>query len=132
MTALTENTPEAGQREEPPSLAYERTRIASERTLMAWVRTAVSLIGFGFSIPKLFGYLAQAEATKAGPSPFLLGIVLIGLGTVGLVGGIVQHIQLMRRISPRSRRHDKISVALLTAVCVGLIGILAFLNVLLS
>jgi len=27
-----------------------RTRLALERTLMAWVRTGVSLIGFGFTI----------------------------------------------------------------------------------
>ena len=29
-------------------LAKERNREAAERTLMAWIRTALSLIGFGF------------------------------------------------------------------------------------
>ena len=32
------------------TLAFERTRIASERTMMAWITTATSLITFGFSI----------------------------------------------------------------------------------
>src|SRR5579863_1740796 len=41
-------------------LARERNREASERTLMAWIRTALSLIGFGFGIGKLETYL---EAT---------------------------------------------------------------------
>jgi hypothetical protein len=31
-------------------LALDRTRMASERTLMAWVRTALSMISFGFTI----------------------------------------------------------------------------------
>jgi inner membrane protein YidH len=31
-------------------LAIERTRLASERTMMEWVRTATSLISFGFTI----------------------------------------------------------------------------------
>jgi uncharacterized membrane protein YidH (DUF202 family) len=38
-------------------LARERNREAAERTLMAWIRTALSLIGFGFGIAKLDEYL---------------------------------------------------------------------------
>jgi len=38
-------------------LAKERNREAAERTLMAWIRTALSLIGFGFGIGKLAAYL---------------------------------------------------------------------------
>ena len=30
--------------------AWLRTRLALERTIMAWLRTAVALIGFGFAI----------------------------------------------------------------------------------
>jgi uncharacterized membrane protein YidH (DUF202 family) len=32
---------------EPPDLSAERTYLAHERTLMAWTRTAASLISFG-------------------------------------------------------------------------------------
>ena len=41
-------------------LARERNREAAERTLMAWIRTALSLIGFGFGIGKLEAYLEGA------------------------------------------------------------------------
>src|SRR5262249_45288094 len=34
--------------------AWLRTRLAVERTMMSWVRTAVSLIGFGFAIEQFF------------------------------------------------------------------------------
>ena len=40
-------------------LALRRTFLAHERTLMAWIRTSVSLISFGFTIYKFFQYLAQ-------------------------------------------------------------------------
>lgn len=30
--------------------AWLRTRLSIERTMMAWVRTAIALIGFGFTI----------------------------------------------------------------------------------
>ena len=41
-------------------LARERNREAAERTLMAWIRTALSLIGFGFGFGKLDAYLRAA------------------------------------------------------------------------
>ena len=33
-------------------LAIDRTRLAAERSLMAWIRTALSMIAFGFTIYK--------------------------------------------------------------------------------
>jgi uncharacterized membrane protein YidH (DUF202 family) len=41
-------------------LAKERNRAAAERTLMAWIRTALSLIGFGFGIGKLSAFTDAA------------------------------------------------------------------------
>jgi putative membrane protein len=122
------------EEEESPRLGYERTKIASERTLMAWVRTAVSLIGFGFSIPKFFSYLAEAESLKGVPgvSPKLLGALLIALGTGGLLGGIVEHVQLVKRVAPPGRGRDRISAAMLTSLFVGLIGLLTLFSVLLT
>ncbi len=40
-------------------LALDRTALAHERTLMAWVQTAVSLISFGFTIYKFFHFELQ-------------------------------------------------------------------------
>lgn len=49
---------QASPREEPKlgdRLAIERTVMAAERTLLAWVRSGVSLISFGFTIYKVVG-----------------------------------------------------------------------------
>jgi inner membrane protein YidH len=40
-------------------LSLDRTIQAHDRTLMAWVRTATSLISFGFTIYKFFQYLRE-------------------------------------------------------------------------
>jgi putative membrane protein len=118
-------------------LAYERTRIAADRTLMAWTRTAVSLIGFGFGIPKFFRYLAEtAGVERPLGGPVGLGLALIALGALSLVAGMIQHTALLRRIAataagtggaPRSVW----SPSLATAACLLLFGLFAFLHVLL-
>ena len=64
-----------------------RTRLAVERTLMAWVRTSVSMIAFGFTIFQFFQRfhdmrgVAHAERPEA---PWYLGLALIVAGVGAL------------------------------------------------
>lgn len=64
-----------------------RTRMALERTLMAWLRTGVALIGFGFTIVQFFQRLRETEgvAPPARPqAPRYLGLALIAAGVLAL------------------------------------------------
>ena len=68
--------------------SWLRTRLSVERTMMAWVRTAVSLIGFGFAIVQFFDRLEQIPGTKPARYPGLahyLGLALIFCGVMALV-----------------------------------------------
>lgn len=80
-------------------LAYNRTRAASERTLMAWVRTSLAMISFGFSISTFFRSLRQAEGLpplRFSSEPLVLGLGLVVLGTVVLALGAMQEYRFMR------------------------------------
>jgi putative membrane protein len=66
-------------------LALERTRIAYSRTVMAAVRTATSLITFGFAIYKFLEFeIPGREYTNklVGPRGFGITMILIGLATL--------------------------------------------------
>jgi len=68
--------------------SWLRTRMSAERTLMSWLRTAVSMIGFGFTIVQFFERLAGMEGVKAALRPEMpryLGLALIAAGTLALV-----------------------------------------------
>jgi uncharacterized membrane protein YidH (DUF202 family) len=63
--------------------AWLRTRLALERTMMAWQRTAVSLIGFGFAIVQFFEHLQQTPGVRPAEHPHAaqyLGLALISCG----------------------------------------------------
>jgi putative membrane protein len=67
-------------------LALERTWLAHERTLMAWVRTATSMIGFGFTIYKFFQFeVVRDRQTVSWLTPRDFALIMIGLGLVTLL-----------------------------------------------
>ena len=73
-------------------LARERNRAAADRTLMAWIRTALSLIAFGFSIGKIAEYLKKANPDRVlDPinSAQIFGEAFIALGVLGLLAAII-------------------------------------------
>jgi putative membrane protein len=69
-----------------------RTRLSVERTMMSWVRTAVSLIGFGFAIVQFFERLRQISPGAYFPeAPKYLGLSLIACGIASLLVSIWQY-----------------------------------------
>src|SRR5262245_41543523 len=83
-------------------LAYERTYLAQERTLMGWVRTALALISFGFTIAKLFEYLREKEGERATLlTPRTVGIIMIATGLVALALATVQHRRALKVMHER-------------------------------
>ncbi len=80
-------------------LALVRTVFSSERALLAWMRTSVSLYTFGFSITKFADYLErQTEGLQSVDGPRQLGLMLTSMGILVLVLGVVGHGTRMRRM----------------------------------
>ena len=77
--------------------AWLRTRLSVERTLMSWLRTAVALIGFGFTIVQFLARLPQLSGTAARfpEAPRYLGLALIGAGIMALLVSAHQYRQML-------------------------------------
>jgi putative membrane protein len=74
--------------------SWLRTRLSVERTLMSWIRTGVSLIGFGFTIVQFFDRLQGLPGTASArfpEAPRYLGLALIFCGVMGLVVSVWEY-----------------------------------------
>jgi putative membrane protein len=116
-------------------LAKERTREAADRTLMAWIRTCLSLIGFGFGIAKFRDILAEAGLHR-GPehmhSTMIFGLSFIGLGVLGLLAAVVQHWRILQHIKFENFQYTGFRpVVMITALILLLIGLFAFISLVL-
>ena len=115
-------------------LARERNREAADRTLMAWVRTALSLIGFGFGIGKFYDYLETAGHQPLDPvrSTLIVGGSFIALGMFGLLAAVIQHVRILRRLNDPDFGYDAMRpVALSVAIVLLIIGTFSFIAIML-
>ena len=118
--------------------SWVRTRLSLERTMMSWIRTAVSLIGFGFAIVQFFERLQQmpgARPAQIPTAPRDLGLALIACGVLSMVISIWQYMWGIRYlwgfaqiagVTPEGKHTPVIAIAILL---IG-IGLFAFCAVL--
>jgi putative membrane protein len=78
-------------------LAALRTLLATDRTLMAWLRTSLALISFGFTVYKVLDGIA-AEGASAAASPRVAGAIMAGAGTAVMVIGITDYVRALRLV----------------------------------
>lgn len=120
-------------------LAWLRARLAVERTFMAWLRTAVALIGFGFTIVQFFERLAHMAGVPPAAvphAPRYLGVSLIGIGVFALLVSAWQYRTMVDylwenfRVLGGVHRKPKQTPAMVAAIGLMLVGVFAFIAVL--
>lgn len=113
-------------------------RLANERTFLAWIRTSLALITFGFVIAKFSVWLRQLAATLGAVDPTArvprvgaslpAGLLLIAFGA--LVAGLAlrRHhaveVGLAQGRFPEAYRLSRLVVAVVILVALALIGLL--------
>ena len=123
-------------------MAFQRTRMGADRTLMAVIRTSLSLISFGFTIFQIFKKLQEAAVLHgvSAARNFGASLVLLGIGMLAL--GIVYHLWFMWGLR-QTREEMKLSglvhaesifpasLPLITALALLAIGVFAAVSIVL-
>lgn len=110
-----------------PDYHDPRVYFAAERTLLAWHRTGLAVIGIGFLVARfgLFLRLMRGEHTPAPMSTStLVGVGFVLLGTVAILIAGWQHWQFRRELPPADlpRRYSGVPSIILT-VLLALMGL---------
>jgi putative membrane protein len=116
-------------------LARERSREAADRTLMAWIRTALSLIGFGFAVASFRDILLEGGLIRTPHKEFngalVFGLCFVSLGVLGLLGATLQHWNILQHLKQDDFSYTGFRpLAFIMAILLMLIGLFAFIAVL--
>jgi putative membrane protein len=97
-----------------------RVHMANERTFLAWIRTSIAIMAFGFVVEKFslfvkqIGYYLGKEAAPPAPEhSSLIGVLLVGLGVVMGVLAFIRYKTVEKQIDEDAYRPSAILSVLL-------------------
>lgn len=107
-----------------------RVYFAAERTLLAWIRTGLAMMGFGFVVAR-FGVFLRELAAARGDAPqkgvgasLILGTSLVVLAVVVHFLAVVRHWRTVRRLEANlPMRLHPLSLVSLVSLALAIIGI---------
>jgi putative membrane protein len=123
-----------------PDSLDPRIRMAAERTYLAWVRTGVALMGFGFVVARFGLFLREisamrspaaeeaaqaAQSVAARPSLSMwVGVGLVALGVLTELWAVGRHVQVQRSLDAgRAYPSAGWGVAAVAGVLTALLGV---------
>ena len=100
---------------------HRRVHLANERTFLAWVRTSIAIMAFGFVVERFSLFVRQlpfylgktAVPPAAGPSA-VLGIIIVGLGALMGVLAFFRYRAVQRQIEQDTFAPSRLLTVLLT------------------
>jgi len=107
----------------------QRTLMEADRSLMAWVRTSLAMVSFGFTIYKVLqGFAESGIEPRAQSTPEIVGLFLTAAGTAAMIIGLTEYWGTLKH----ERRFAVFSFArpaLVVAAIIAFFGLTLFLGI---
>ncbi len=110
-----------------------RVHMANERTFLAWIRTSIAVMAFGFVVEKfslfvkqMAYYMGREASPPAQGYSSIIGILLVGLGMLMGVLAFVRYKKVERQIDEDTYKPSPV-LSVLLAISVIVIGLFLLL-----
>jgi putative membrane protein len=103
--------------------------LAAERTFLAWIRTGLALMGFGFVVARFGLFLREIAMTthdhplESTGASLWMGTALLLLGVAVNVAASINHVRLIGRLNRGERAGRPSAFAIAVALTLALLGL---------
>jgi len=107
-----------------------RVYFAAERTLLAWIRTGLGLMGVGFAVARFGLFLRQMQSEEthmpihATGLSVWSGVALVALGVIVNVSSVFSHVEVVHKLRSGTWTPGEVSKRAVTlAILLALVGV---------
>jgi putative membrane protein len=107
-----------------------RVHFAAERTFLAWIRTGLALMGFGFVVARFGLFLKEVAGSSNTPGvksygfSLWAGSAMVMLGAVLNLAAVARHLEVIKRLNRgESVMTGPSLIAITVGIVLGLVGI---------
>jgi putative membrane protein len=116
-----------GLKQQQAQLHHVSEHLANERTILAWVRTAIAIITLGIAINRFSLFLIEFAHTVPGGRAANIhaeevGIGLVVVGVIVMLGGIWHYLDVARAIDEGNYRSSRLRIVVPSLIVVLLGG----------
>lgn len=99
--------------------------LANERTFLAWIRTAIGIMAFGFVVVKFSLFVKQVGLMMGTPQTLShrgysagIGIILVALGIFTILVSFIRYRNTSKQIMLGNYKHSSLLLTLITSIIV--------------
>ncbi|MFS0823161.1 YidH family protein [Bacillus sp. 1P02SD] len=89
---------------------YIQQHLANERTFLAWVRTAIAIIGVGFLVTNLHFTMKTSLSSTGDLLANVIGLFSVGIGILTIIMAMIAYMRKINAINNQTFRTPKTTV----------------------
>jgi putative membrane protein len=105
---------------------YIQQHLANERTYLAWVRTAIAIVGIGFLTTSLHYNIVDNVSKWGSFITIMISISSLVLGFVTIIGATVNYYRTRKNINTQTFKSSHMIITYMTVIVILIISFILF------